>query len=686
MPRRVFLLIIMNIIALNFSGATVSGMAFNESNTVTDDTGDMVMKCLSGLYQYRNRIDSIEAETYMYGVIDIVKKNILISPLRRFIFVGNKPKDGFFETFGKIQYFFPGYYTFKPEAFNGNVNLYSTGVPKCVYNDLFSSDSSDGGHISPISPRAEKYYTYILEKHDDNGLVVISFKPKNSSSRLTWGSMIIDKKKNIVKKIIIYGTTSFASFRIEQIYRENRETNFLPTRIILDINHSLLGNNITQRIESYISYKKIIKRKVETVVNKNHITRYLTITPDSIKVITDSAYWNRIRSQNKYSYIIQDKDSVRSVGIAIIPEKIKEEFKKGYSVFHKTLGSPQKWNMGNTNFHYSGLIIPSLFSYSGTNGFVYTQRVNMSHIFRNRDVLYINPEIEYQSKHKHLLYKISCGYEYNPMRLGTFSVNLGKDNTCYSFSQAEETDTNWKFGLDYVELKNSIELFNGFLLKNMIMFQKWENGEHTAKDFIPGLTVYYTPEQYYWINGKQKEYLYSPFPTIGMMLSYSIPGKDELSSEYLQVETEVFQLIQTGISHQLSYYVSMGKRWNKGYYRPANFSAFSLRYPSSIWIERNGNLFYNLPYSFYDVPDSYVQSQVRIRGDLLLLSKIRNPFKRYIFSEQLLINHLVTEQLKSYTEIGYGVMNELLEFTFIAGFEKIKYKNFGVKVRVNFIH
>ena len=96
----------MNIIALNFSGATVSGMAFNESNTVTDDTGDMVMKCLSGLYQYRNRIDSIEAETYMYGVTDIVKKNILISPLRRFIFVGNKPKDGFFETFGKIQYFF----------------------------------------------------------------------------------------------------------------------------------------------------------------------------------------------------------------------------------------------------------------------------------------------------------------------------------------------------------------------------------------------------------------------------------------------------------------------------------------------------------------------------------------------------------------------------------------------------
>ena len=498
--------------------------------------------------------------------------------------------------------------------------------------------------------------------------------------------MTIDREKLVVMNIVIYGTTSFSSFRMEQHYQGNRETNFLPTRIVLEINHSLLGNKIIQKIESDLSYKKIKTRKEDTSIKKTYRTRYLSMTPDSVKVITDSVYWNNIRSQNKYSYIIQEKDSVKSLRINIIPEKIKEEFKKGYSVFHKTLGSSQKWNIGNTNFHYSGLIIPSLFSYSGTNGFVYTQRVNMSHIFRNSDVLYINPEIEYQSKYKHFRLLISCGYEYNPIRLGIFSINLGKDNTRYSFPQPEETETNRKFDLDYIELKNSIELFNGFLLKNKIIFQKWENGEHTAKDFIPGLTVYYTPEQYYWINGKQKESLYSPFPTKCMMLSYSVPGKDELSSEYLQVEAEVFQSIQTGISHQLSYYVSMGKRWNKGYYRPVNFSAFSLRNHSSIWIERNGNLFYNLPYSFYTVPDSYIQAQASIRGDLLLLSKIRNPFRRYIFFEQLLVNQLITKKLKSYTEIGYGVMNELFEFTFIAGFEKMKYKNFGVKVGLNFIH
>ena len=155
MPKRTFLFIFTSMIILYSCRVTASGMEWNKDGTVTGDAEAIVMKCLSGLYQSRNEIDSIEAETYMYGMTDVIKKNILIAPLRRFIFVGSKPKDGFFETFGKIQYFFPGYYTFKPEAFNGNINLYSTGVPKYVYNDLFSSGSTDGTHISPISPGAE---------------------------------------------------------------------------------------------------------------------------------------------------------------------------------------------------------------------------------------------------------------------------------------------------------------------------------------------------------------------------------------------------------------------------------------------------------------------------------------------------------------------------------------------------
>lgn len=187
MERKVFLLIIFCVITSCPFGATVSRKEWNKGNTFTDDVGGMVMRYLSGLYQYRNRIDSIEAETYMYGVTEIIKKNIFVSPLRRFIFVGNKPKDGFFETFGKVQYFFPGYYSFKPEAFNGNINLYLTGVPKHVYNDLFSSNSSDGGHISPISPEAEKYYTYTLEKQDNNRLAVISFSLRTIAAGLPGG-------------------------------------------------------------------------------------------------------------------------------------------------------------------------------------------------------------------------------------------------------------------------------------------------------------------------------------------------------------------------------------------------------------------------------------------------------------------------------------------------------------------
>lgn len=56
----------------------MSRKEWNKGNTFTDDVGGMVMRYLSGLYQYRNRIDSIEAETYMYGVTEIIKKTFLL--------------------------------------------------------------------------------------------------------------------------------------------------------------------------------------------------------------------------------------------------------------------------------------------------------------------------------------------------------------------------------------------------------------------------------------------------------------------------------------------------------------------------------------------------------------------------------------------------------------------------------
>lgn len=685
MPRSLIQLIMFGMFLASSVNAAVSHHV-NLTSMIPADS--LIAKCLSGLSQSRDIMDTIEAETYMYGTADIIKRNILLNPLRRFIFLGAKPKDGFFEAFGEVQYFSPGYYTFEPKAFNGDVSLYSAQIPEYIYSDIFASRSMDGEYISPISVESAQYYRYTINKNSNDTLVIIDYEPRNSNSRLTKGSIDIDRKNLQIKRISINGRTSFATFIMEQYFNNKREMNCLPNKITLEIRHRLMGNKIRQNIEGYITYKKICFKDNHTIVRKDqtHRTKYLNTITDSVRLVTDTLYWEKIRNGKNPYYVDSDNEAVQKNRKALLPEKVRNEFKKGYSAFHKTLGSPHNLEMGSTNLHYSGLIIPSLFSYSGTNGFIYTQRVNISHAFRNSDILYIRPEVEYQSKYKRFLYQLSCGYEYNPIRLGTFSINLDKDNVFYSFPHPEYPDENLDFSLKYIELKNSIELFNGFLLKNMILFQKWKSSDFTTSDIIPGLTIYYTPEQYYWINGKQKEYLYSLYPTSSITLFYSIPGKGNMSSRYFQAETEIFQSISISAAYNFSYYFSMGKKWNSGYYRPAHFSAFSARNPSSMWIEKNGNLFYNLPHYYYQLPHSYLQAQIKMTGDLILLSKMRNPFKRYIFSEQLYINQLVTKEIKSYTEFGYGIMNELLNITFIAGFERLKYRNFGVKVKFNLIH
>ena len=80
----------------------------------------------------------------------------------------------------------------------------------------------------------------------------------------------------------------------------------------------------------------------------------------------------------------------------------------------------------------------------------------------------------------------------------------------------------------YVELRNKIELFNGFQFFAGISYHRRTPAEKTAfdpgdnvteiinknyDDFVPSIGFSYTPKQYYWMDGYRKEYLYSYYPT-----------------------------------------------------------------------------------------------------------------------------------------------------------------------------
>ena len=101
----------------------------------------------------------------------------------------------------------------------------------------------------------------------------------------------------------------------------------------------------------------------------------------------------------------------------------------------------------------------------------------------------------------------------------------------------------------YAEIRNNIELFNGFQLWTGVSYHRRipvkkksdisNPGEGIEEiindnyhDFTPVVGFSYTPRQYYWMDGYRKEYLYSYYPTISVEFARAIPGVGKSSGDY----------------------------------------------------------------------------------------------------------------------------------------------------------
>ncbi len=633
---------------------------------------------IKNFMNYNASYDSLTAEVYLQGSMKIHKRNIFLKLIQHFVPVGRKPDDGTFESVGKVLRF-SSYYYYVPEAFNGDFNLYAQQMPEYLFVNAYASRFTAYEFVMPLSPDAFKYYTFTEERTENDSLSCITFNPKKHNRKLLSGEIIYSPDNMQIEKIRMKGRAIFSTFDICFCFANHLGQKFLPNKVRMHMTHDVLGNKVSQDLEAAMAYSKIVP-SVETENKKQNLgkIRYLKFTSDSIHVVTDTSFWNKKRMLGKpilvQSEEVKEKENIEE----------KEDYKE-YLDITKQIISPKNWKKQNTDIHYSGIISPSIIGYSGVNGFRYRQQLKISHVFGNGRMLVVQPGIEYQTKHKKFLYRLYAGYEYSPERMGMVSMNIVKDNDLYAFPDPVNPKSTLNLKYNFCEVSNRIEVFNGFLLTTSLKYREWKDRLYKTCDLVPGISINYTPKQYFWMNGRYKEYLFSPFPTLGLTVAYAIPGLKELSSHYWKVETEVFQRLRVGLSRTFNYYIGYGKRWNKGYYRPADFKGFNVRYPSGFWQDRYGCLFNNLDHDFYYVPRQYIQSQLRLEGELLLLSKMDWTIQKYIFSEHLVFSHLYTKEKPFYSEVGYGLSNDLINLTFIFGFDKCKYDSFGLRFRINFI-
>ena len=683
-------------------------------------------KVLHNAKNYASTVSHYDAEIYIKGRAEILRSNYLIRFANRIFPVDRKTPDMVFELISQTCYEAPRNFTHKLTAINGskipnrkkqqeilnflNLNMYS---PTAFHDEI----------IMPTAPSAMRLYHFELVETIDTTetrLYKIRFFPKQITRKLMMGYLYIRDGFWSIQKAELIGRLDFAEFRINASFFSDQNYFMLPEETNLTLKYRLLGNNVESTYHSHYTYKAITWDDVEQKRKRQSrfdLTQYYSVDTAAVPIVTDSDFWEEKRDipLNEEEEYLYEAAHVGKTGTVVPAHRDTTEAQRLLKV-GEDLTSSVNFALQGTTFRYSGLLNPGQISYSARNGITYKQRLRIQKRFADGTEFWLRPELGYVFKTKELFYKVPGEWVYLPEKMGKLSIMAANGNRSYSNSLSNSINEQLKdssvtfedLNLDYykdnyIELENQIELTNGLLLATGISYHyrapvksKKEETKHevrlnsdvediaaaTYNDFVPVISLSYTPRQYYWKDHRMKEYLYSRYPTITFEYARAIPGVFGSVGDYERFEMDVHQKLSIGPSKYFSYRVSGGLFSKQKSMYFADFHYFARRYFPDSWNDPIGGVFYLLDSEWYNASDKYIQMHTMLELPFIIFRIFDGDLSRYILSERLYLSHLYTPAKQHYTEIGYGIGNHLFNIAAFASFDKFSYQRFGVRFTI----
>ena len=673
---------------------------------------------------YQKAVSRYEAEIYTKGRSEILKQNVLINFAHYLFPTDRKNKDMFFELVTLSKYSAPNTYSHDVKAVNGNSIPNSKRQQEAMVFlslNVYSSTAYDDAIFMPMASNAFKFYSFNLEGKetvDGRTIYKIGFLPKQWSQKLVCGYLYVTDSLWTIDKIDMNGRYSFAEFNLVMSYNRSFRRFTLPEKADLLLRYRVLGNVVETNYHSSFDYHKvewIEEDNDNREDNSLDLTSYYKLSSDTIPVVRDSTYWMLHRDkpltqeeENLYRKPLKMDKDVNPI------DTVDNEYM--YIKLTERLTNTINMDYKSTRIKYSGILNPLQLGYSARNGITYKQQIRVSKTLDRDRSIRFRPEVGFVFKRKQVFFKVAADWEYLPQRMGTLSLEIGNDNESYSSEitnkiNEELKDSTFKFedlNLEYfkhyyAELKNTIELFNGFQLITSVSYHRrvppkeqteidpGDNVEQLLNqnynDFTPAIGISYTPRQYYRMDGFRKEYVYSYYPTISVEFAKGIPGVGNSIGNYDRIEADIHQSLMLGLCRRLNYHISGGlyTRQKSTYF--ADFRYFARKNFPDTWDDQIGGVFNLLKSEWFNASDKYLQAHFMYESPFVLLKFFRiNSTKkfmriasRYIMSERFYWSQLWTPVLPSYTEIGYGIGNHIFNIAIFAGFDRWNYQSVGFK-------
>lgn len=712
MKRAILIVILLPFIA------TVNCFAF-KSDLPTDT---ILSRAMSAAKKYNELVENYTAEVYVRSYVETIRKNFLYKYthlIPDFVLHDPENEDAVIETISDLRYEYPNTYVQDIRHVTGTLTKKKDIdlIPFELLNiNIYGETTNDESFFMPIRFSTAKYYRYTLYQSftsNNKEYYNIHFVPIYENPKLLKGSFIVEKG---TWRVIFFrgeGLDIFSDFSFEMTMGDEWVTNYLPVNITIYQTAAYLGNVLAGRHLASINYKEIALRQFQQPKGSLNISNSYKVRLDSVPLHSDTLFWEKIRPiplQAREIDVIEryhqqqiTRENQRKTNDSLGNNRMAQHMAQRMVV-------NSSYRYKSARFGYSGLLNPLMLGYSSRDGITYRQKFSfIADLKRSRNIK-VNAFAGYMFRRKEFFTDLTTTFNYEPLRLGSATISLGIGNPTYSslfVDQIRDKLENQGISFDdislnyykdyYFKLFNTFEATNGLLFQtgvdyhirksknNVTMLRSLTlNGDPigqlfgTKRSFAPFIQVIWTPEQYYRFEGRQKIYARSYYPTFKVEFSRSLLDVLGSTSQYNRIELDISQKIDFGLMHSFQYHIGVGKFINQETEYFADFVYFSKNNFPENWDDGLGGNFNLLSRSLYNASDSYLQGHIMLESPFLILKNI--PFiSDFADKERLYLSQLHTPQIKSYSELGYGIGNRFFNAGLFAAFHKTRFEEIGVR-------
>jgi hypothetical protein len=669
--------------------------------------------------QYGEYVREYEAQVYVKGHTQVIRKNRLSRYAPDFLYWNGESDQSFAEAIVDVRYVLPNHFAQQIRTFRGNrpmINDMRDRLLPFLNINIYHSSIFNDMALLPGSHDVFKYYRFeyvALIDSLDQKIHQIRLHPKVRSQKLIAGDFYIVDGSWTVSRMDVRGKWELFDFRIEAKFGLNREDFLLPVSSLVTFHIKALGNERVSRYFSQFEYQTVKTHDGDTLPSDRpyDLSNYFDLQPDSVPFVGDSAFWAQRRPVplSRYEQTLDKKPDKA-------PISADSSF-FGQRLWNLSPGlfAPKSFDYKDTKFGYSGLANPLKLAYTKLDGIVYWQQFQIYKQFSGGREFRFRPNIGVLLQRSQVYFGTPATWLFAPEKFGEVSFNFRNRNKTYNSATIRRInlatpdsihfdDFNLEYYKHYLtDLGVKYEPANGLLVYGKVHYDWYipvrnptpppstASPEENIHDndimdlvryryriFTPALGLRWTPCQFYRIRGKKKEYLHSRFPTFSAEYSRGIRGVLGSNSNYERIEADLQQSIPLSLMRSLHYYLGAGRFTNTQSVYFADFSNFRRQNIPQSWNDPIGGAFHILDNDWYNTSETYIQLHLMYESPFSIL-QLFHRLTTDIVNERIYLSQLYTPVLPCYTEVGYGVGNFLGHIGVFASLLRGKYEAVGLK-------